>query len=217
MIESKESAYRTMALFLAVSLVIILVYIGIFEMIQFIETASGGLVHRTLVLNALLLVGAVFGVLVVYAGLRAKDLGLIGRKLPLAFVACILTWVLVQIIEGLAGFVGTGTIEFDTRWNTESPVLIGLLIGMLFGTALYEEVGYRGFLLVQFDMKMSGVTSNRYVQTTLALLISQTFFTLIHVPWRVMNQGWTISIVPDLVFSVFMNGLIYGLLYLRTE
>ncbi|MFW9802993.1 MAG: CPBP family intramembrane glutamic endopeptidase, partial [Candidatus Thorarchaeota archaeon] len=217
MIESKESAYRTMALFLAVSLVIILVYIGIFEMIQFIETASGGLVHRTLVLNVLLLVGAVFGVLVVYAGLRAKDLGLIGRKLPLAFVACILTWVLVQIIEGLAGFVGTGTMEFDTRWNTESPVLIGLLIGMLFGTALYEEVGYRGFLLVQFDMKMSGVTSNRYVQTTLALLISQTFFTLIHVPWRVMNQGWTISIVPDLVFSVFMNGLIYGLLYLRTE
>jgi membrane protease YdiL (CAAX protease family) len=217
MIESKESDYRTMVLFLAFSLVIILVYIGLFEIIQFIESASGGLVHRTLVLNAFLLLGPVLGVLVVYAGLRASDLGLIGRKLPLAFVACVLTWVLVQIMEGLVGFIGTGIMQFDTRWSTESPALIGLLIGMLFGTALYEEVGYRGFLLVQFDMKMSGVTSNRYVQTTLALLISQTFFTLIHIPWKVMNQGWTFDVFLDLVFSVFMNGLIYGLLYLRTE
>jgi membrane protease YdiL (CAAX protease family) len=217
MIESKESDYRTMALFLVFSLVIILVYIGLFEIIQSIESASRGLVHRTLVLNAFLLAGPVLGVLVVYAELGASDLGLIGRKLPLAFVACVLTWVLVQIMEGLVGFIGTGIMQFDTRWSTESPALIGLLIGMLFGTALYEEVGYRGFLLVQFDMKMSGVTSNRYVQTTLALLISQTFFTLIHIPWKVMNQGWTFDVFLDLVFSVFMNGLIYGLLYLRTE
>ncbi|MFX1273319.1 MAG: hypothetical protein ACFFAX_16675, partial [Promethearchaeota archaeon] len=159
MIESKESDYRTMALFLAISLVIILIYIGVFEIIQSIETVSGGLVHRTLVLNAVLMVVAVVGVLIVYAGLQTKDLGLIGRKIPLAFVACSLTWILVQIIEGLVGFAGTGTMEFDSRWNAESAALIGLLIGMLFGTALYEEVGYRGFLLVQFDMKMSGVTS----------------------------------------------------------
>ncbi|MFW9868523.1 MAG: lysostaphin resistance A-like protein, partial [Candidatus Thorarchaeota archaeon] len=217
MIESKESDYRTIVLFLAVSLVIILTYIWFFEIVQSIETVSGGLVHRTLVLNVPLLIGAIVLVLVVYGGLHANDLGLIGRKLPLAFVACLLTWILVQIMEGVAGFVAAGSAQFDPRWNTESPVLVGLLIGMLFGTALYEEVGFRGFLLVQFDVKMTDVTSNKYFRMALALVFSQALFTLVHIPWKVMNQGWTVTVFFDLIFSVFMNGLIYGILYLRTE
>jgi len=88
---------------------------------------------------------------------------------------------------------------------------------MLFGTALYEEVGYRGFLLVQFDMKMAHVTSNKYFRLALALLFSQALFMLVHIPWKVVNEGWTVNIFFDLIFSVFMNGLIYGVLYLRTE
>ncbi|MFW9789498.1 MAG: hypothetical protein ACFFE1_17665, partial [Candidatus Thorarchaeota archaeon] len=96
MIESRESNYRTIILFLVISLAIILVYIGLFEMVQTIELASGGLVHRTLVLNALLLIVAVFGVLIVYGGFQVKDLGLIGRKLKLAVIICIITWVLIQ-------------------------------------------------------------------------------------------------------------------------
>ncbi|MFW9793694.1 MAG: lysostaphin resistance A-like protein, partial [Candidatus Thorarchaeota archaeon] len=217
MIESKESNYRTIVFFIVVSLVIILAYIWVFEIVQSIETASGGLVHRTLVLNAVLLVGTILLVLMVYGGFQAQDLGLLGRKLPLAFIACLLTWIFVQIMEGLAGFVGAGSMQFDPSWVTEAPALVGLLIGMLFGTALYEEAGFRGFLLVQFDMKMTGVTSNRYFRITLALLISQALFTLVHIPWKVVNQGWTVSVVFDLIFSVFMNGLIYGILYLRTE
>lgn len=217
LIESRESDYKTIILFLMISLTIVLVYIGLFEIVQTIELVTGGLVHRTLVLNVLLLAGAIFGVLILYGGFQVKDLGLIGRKLRLAVVVFIITWVLVQIMEGFAGFIGTGAIEIDTRWSTESPALIGLLIGMLFGTAFYEEVGFRGFLLVQFDLKMRRFSSNRYLQLVLALLISQTFFTLIHVPWKVVNQGWTLTVFLDLVFSVFMNGLIYGILYLRTE
>ncbi|MFW9798984.1 MAG: CPBP family intramembrane glutamic endopeptidase [Candidatus Thorarchaeota archaeon] len=219
MIESKESDYKTMTLFLVISFVIILFYIGLYQVgiIQTIEVTSGGLVHRTLVLNALLLVGTVLGVLVLYGRLLGRDFGLWGRKLPLALAIGVMTWTLVQIIEGLAAFISTGVVELETGWNTEAPALIGLLIGMLFGTALYEEVGFRGFLLVQFDMKMRDITTNRYLQVTLALLVSQMFFTLIHIPWKVMNQGWTMTVFFDLVFSVFMNGLIYGVLYLRTE
>ncbi|MFW9767264.1 MAG: CPBP family intramembrane glutamic endopeptidase [Candidatus Thorarchaeota archaeon] len=217
MIESKESDYRTIILFMAVSLVIILAYIWLFEIVQSIEAVSGGLIHRTLLLNVPLLIGAIVLVLVVYGGLQAKDFGLVGRKLPLAFVACLLTWVFVQVMEGVASIVGTGSAQFNPIWSTEATVLVGLLIGMLFGTALYEEVGFRGFLLVQFDMKMTDVTSNKYFRITLALLFSQALFTLVHIPWKVMNQGWTVSVFFDLIFSVFMNGLIYGVLYLRTE
>lgn len=217
MIESKESDYRTIVLFLTISLVIIFAYIGLFDIVQSIETASEGLIHRTLVLNVALLAGAIFLVLIVYGKLQAKDLGLVGRKLPIAFVVCLLIWALVQMIEGVVGFAYAGSVQFDTRWSTEATVLIGLLIGMLFGTALYEEVGYRGFLLVQFDMMMAHITSNRYFRLALALLFSQALFMLVHIPWKVVNEGWTLTVFFDLIFSVFINGLIYGILYLRTE
>jgi len=215
-IESKESNYKTMTLFLAISLAIVLVYIGMYQVgiIQSIEMASGGLVHRTLVLNALLLIGAVLGVLFFYGRLQTKDVGLMGRKLPLAFVVGVTTWVLVQIIEGVAGFISSGFIMIEPE---EALGSIGLLIGMLVGTALYEEVGFRGFLLVQFDMKLKDALTYRCLRVALALLISQMFFTLIHIPWKVMNDGWTMTVFFELVFSVFLNGLIYGVLYLRTE
>ncbi len=219
MIESRESNYGTMALFFVTSLVIVMLYLGLYEIgiIQSVELASGGLIHRTLILNTLLLALAVFGILVLYGRLQTRDLGLIGRKLPIAIAVGLVSWILVQMVEGLASFVGTGVVELETGWSTDAPALIGLLIGMLFGTALYEEVGYRGFLLIQFDIKMKEVTTNRYLQVALALIFSQTLFTLIHIPWKVMNQGWTMTVLLDLVFSVFMNGLIYGVLYLRTE
>jgi membrane protease YdiL (CAAX protease family) len=215
-IESKESDYRTMTLFVVVSLIIVLVYIGLYQVgiIQSIEVASGGLVHRTLVLNVLLLIGAVLGVLFFYGSLQAKDVGLMGRKLPVALVVGVITWVLVQIIEGVASFIYSGIIMIEPE---EALGSTGLLIGMLFGTALYEEVGFRGFLLVQFDIKLKDAFTNRYLQVAVALLISQMFFTLIHIPWKVMNDGWIMTVFFELVFSVFLNGLIYGVLYLRTE
>jgi membrane protease YdiL (CAAX protease family) len=215
-IESKESDYRTMTLLVVVSLIIVLVYIGLYQVgiIQSIEVASGGLVHRTLVLNVLLLIGAVLGVLFFYGSLQAKDVGLMGRKLPVALVVGVITWVLVQIIEGVASFIYSGIIMIEPE---EALGSTGLLIGMLFGTALYEEVGFRGFLLVQFDIKLKDAFTNRYLQVAVALLISQMFFTLIHIPWKVMNDGWIMTVFFELVFSVFLNGLIYGVLYLRTE
>ena len=64
---------------------------------------------------------------------------------------------------------------------------------------------------------MESATTNRPLQITLALILSQTLFVLLHLPWKILNQGWTTAVLLDLLFSVFMNGIIYGLLYLRTE
>ncbi len=219
MIVSKESDYKTMILFFVVSIVIVILYLGIYlaGIIQSIEEVSGGLVHRTLILNSLLLVTAVYGILILYGKLQGRDIGLIVKKLPIAITIGLMTWILVQIIEGILGYVEVGSIELNQQWNTESLALIGLFIGMFFGTALYEEVGYRGFFLIQFSMKMQRVVENRYLQIIIALVVSQALFTILHIPWKVMNQGWTIIVLQELLFSVFVNGVIYGLLYLRTE
>jgi len=218
MMLSKESDYKTMALFFVVSVVIVILYLGIYlvGIIQSIEEVSLGLVQRTLILNSLLLVIAVFGILILYGKLQGRDVGLVIKKLPIAIVIGFVTWILIQIIEGIMGYAGMGSVELNQQWNTEGPALIGLLVGMLFGTALYEEVGYRGFFLIQFSMKMKRVVENRYLQVIIALIISQALFTILHIPWKVMNQGWTLIVLQELLFSVFMNGVIYGLLYLRT-
>lgn len=219
MLESKESDYRTMILFFVVSLVVVLLYLLVYQfgVVQFLEDFSGGLLHRTLILNVLLMLIAVYGFLVLKEKLQWKDFGIVGGKLPIAIVVGLITWLLVQMIDGIASYIYTGSIQLEPKWSTDSLGLIGLLIGMLFGTALYEEIGYRGFLLVQFRMKMEEVTRNRILEIVLALIASQTLFTLLHIPWQVFNQGWTTTVLFDLLFSVFMNGIIYGLLYLRTE
>jgi len=219
MLESKESDYRTMILFFVVSLVVVLLYLLVYQfgVVQFLEDFSGGLLHRTLILNVLLMLIAVYGFLVLKEKLQWKDFGIVGGKLPIAIVVGLITWLLVQMIDGIASYIYTGSIQLEPKWSTDSLGLIGLLIGMLFGTALYEEIGYRGFLLVQFRMKMEEATRNRILEIVLALIASQTLFTLLHIPWQVFNQGWTTTVLFDLLFSVFMNGIIYGLLYLRTE
>lgn len=214
-----ESDNMTILFFIASTFAILLSFMSLYRIgvVQAIQEMSKGLIHSTLLSNALLLVGAVYLVLINHGEMTAEDLGLRVEKLPLAVAAGIVIWASIQILEGIAGYAISGTIAFESSWRTEGTARIGLLTGMLFGTALFEEVGFRGFLLVQFMAKLGKVVENRTLSISLALLASQTFFTLVHVPWKVMNQGWTTAVILDLMFSVFMNGMIYGLFYLRTR
>ena len=219
MILSKEADYRTITLFFVVSFIVVLLYLLAYQfgIIQYVEELTGGLLHRTLILNAFLILTAIYGILIFWKKLELRDFGLITQKLPTAIVVALVTWFLIQMIEGIISYIYTGSIELEPGWTTDSLGLIGLLVGMLFGTALYEETGYRGFLLIQFRMKMEDVTRNKLAQITLALIVSQILFTVLHIPWKVLNQGWTTDVFFDLLFSVFVNGIIYSLLYLRTE
>jgi len=218
-VSANESNSFTILLFMTSTLIILILFSSLYRIgaVQAIQEMSKGLIHSTLLLNALLLVGAVYGVLIGHGKMKVEDLGLTVEKLPLAFIFGIAIWISIQIIEGIIGYAINGTIALESSWTTKGTARIGLLIGMLFGTALFEEIGFRGFLLVQFITKLGRVVKNRVLSTSLALLTSQTFFTLVHVPWKMMNQGWTTAVFLDLLFSVFMNGVIYGLLYLRTR
>jgi len=218
-ISANESNSMTIILFIASTLMILILFLSLYRIgvVQAIQDISKGLIHSTLLLNALLLAGAVYGVLISYGKMKVEDLGLTVEKLPLAFAFGIVLWISIQIIEGIVGYAISGTIAIESSWRTEGTARIGLLIGMLFGTALFEEIGFRGFLLVQFITKLGRIVKNKVLLISLALLTSQTFFTLMHVPWKMMDQGWTTAVFLDLLFSVFMNGIIFGLVYLRTQ
>ncbi|MFX0056884.1 MAG: lysostaphin resistance A-like protein [Candidatus Hodarchaeota archaeon] len=201
------------------SFIIILLFILLYQtgIIQSIELSTIGLINRSLILGLLLFATSIIGILILYGKMNLEDLGLKGKDLPLAIVIGIVIWISVQIIEGIIGYVRFGMLVIDPLWNTESSVLIGLLIAMVFGIALFEETGFRGFLLIQFNIMFEKPIRSKSLRIILALFFSQIFFTLIHLPWKVYIQGWTESVFFDLIFSVFLNGIIFGLFYLRTR
>lgn len=222
MIEKKRNQIlevnnKTIALFIIASFTILLLYIVLYKtgIVQAVQDITRGLIHQTLLLNVAELIGAVYGVLFLYGKMKAGDLGLKFEKLPIAVTVGAVIWIAIQVIEAVIGYSRHGSITIEPSWGTQGTELIGLLIGMFFGTALFEEIGFRGFLLFQFKTKLEKM-ANSVVLIGLSLILSQVFFALLHVPWKVMNQGWTTTVVLDIVFSAFMNGIIYGLLYLRT-
>lgn len=216
--QSLEVNNKTIALFIIASFTILLLYIVLYKtgIVQAVQDITRGLIHQTLLLNVAELIGAVYGVLFLYGKMKAGDLGLKFEKLPIAVTAGAVIWIAIQVIEAVIGYSRYGSITIEPSWGTQGTELIGLLIGMFFGTALFEEIGFRGFLLFQFKTKLGKKMANSVVLIGLSLILSQVFFALLHVPWKVMNQGWTTTVVLDIVFSAFMNGIIYGLLYLRT-
>lgn len=213
----ENSKTRLILLFWISSLAVLLIFIYLYQMglPQIIQEMSRELIHRTLLSNVLLLICSVYGVLIRYGGMKAETLGLDPKKIHIAVKLAVIIWISVQMIQGLVGYTTNGRISIDPSWEKDSNSNIGILIGMLLGTAFYEEIGFRGFLLTQFII--NNQERNRTHAIALALVESQILFTALHIPWKVMSLGWTKAIIPDLVFSVFMNGIIFGLLYLRTQ
>ena len=176
-----------------------------------------GSVCRILILNTLLIAGPIVGVLLWYEKLSSKDIGLDWRKLPFTILSWVGIWLLIQGIELVAGVLLRGSAEIDPVWSGGGLAIIALLVGHLLGTALYEEMAFRGFLLRQCFLCLDRWTKNRQVPSTaVAILVSQLAFTLFHVPWKLLTQGWSANLAGELS-GVLLTGTIYSLLYLRTD
>ena len=81
-------------------------------------------------------------------------------------------------------------------------------------TALWEETAFRGFLLPQLYLKLSG---HRWVRLWGALLLSQIVFAAAHIPAHVMIRHLTgLPLLRMLLLQGFA-GILLGLLYLRTR
>jgi membrane protease YdiL (CAAX protease family) len=209
----------TIGLFLVLSFFVVGAYLAVYWIgfVQMGRHPTEGLVYRILGLNALLIVGQVVGVLLWYEKLSLQDIGIVWGKLPLAMLLWVGLWLLVQGIELVAGLLIRGNAEIDPAWSGGGLAIMALLVGHLLGTALYEEMAFRGFLLRQCFLSLHRWTKNRQVlSVALAILVSQLAFTLLHVPWKLLTQGWSANMMGELS-GVLLTGIIYSLLYLRTD
>jgi membrane protease YdiL (CAAX protease family) len=178
--------------------------------------ATRGLVNPTLVAG---LAGTVvIGIILLFGRLRKEDVGIRWNRLPSAALIAVFAWVLAQLIGAVIDFAVTGTLSLESSWSKYGlPVMLGLLIGQLFGNALLEEITFRGFLLPQLYLKLVGPRPGQHkrTRTVIALVLSQGIFVLMHIPNRLGQGNTALEWIVDFA-SVFVLGAIFALVYLRT-
>jgi uncharacterized protein len=207
-------------LIIAVVIADIVLTIGVvaaftYDLFSAISRPTGRLISDTMVANIFLLVIVVGGMMLWWGKLRPRDLGLVREHLPQAVVFTVTLWVLAQAISVLYS-LATGTqIALNPSWERGVTVVLGSLIGQLFGNALYEEITFRGFLLPQVYRKFEGWVSSPGARMAGALVASQLVFALIHIPIR-LYSGMALAELPASLAWVFVLGLLFAGVYLLT-
>lgn len=185
-----------------------------------VQRATGGLIDETLIANLIIFAVVVVGIVFGLGKLRPRDVGLRTAQIGPAVVATILIWVWMQIAIGVWSLASGHGLSIDPTWAKFGALaVLGNLLGQFFGNALYEETVWRGVTLPQFyrrcakrwpakrDLSMAALIA--------ALVISQGLFALRHIPVRIWN-GFTFSDLPVTLAGLFVTGVIFALLYLRT-
>lgn len=187
-------------------------------LIGFLEESHGWL-SGTLVANLALLVIVVGGCLCVVGRARPRDLGMRLRALPAAIGVTAAIWLLLHATAALAIVVDGGKLGWSVMAQRAPRTLVTELAGQVFGNALFEEILFRGCLLVQAVLWFArNETSPTRSAVWSGLLSSQAVFALQHVSNRLANDAWpdAATAASDLGM-LFVHGLFFAGLFLRTR
>jgi membrane protease YdiL (CAAX protease family) len=185
-----------------------------------VERFTKGLVNATLMVN-LVIIGLIGFALFVKPGpLRVGDAGLNFSNLKVGLLFTLGLWIIVQLIEAIFSLITTGQLSLTANWATfGATVIIGQVIGQLFGNALYEEVIYRGLVFPQLQLKFScfkWFSSKPGWSLVAALIASQVLFALRHIAVRLYEGTFGLELLLSLGI-VTLLGLFFALVYLRTK
>lgn len=161
------------------------------------------------------------GVMMLWGGLRRRDLGLDHptTQIVQALAVSVGFWSALQLAISAVVLVREGVVTANPAFTNGSGLglLGGLVVEQWLGNALHEEVIFRGFLLVQMTlylMRSKSLSTQRSVLT--AVVASQVVFALMHLPHRVLAGVSGTSLIVYLAL-VFACGLLYAVLYLRSK
>jgi CAAX protease family protein len=183
-----------------------------------IAQATSGLILPTLVFYLLSIIIIVVILFMLFGKLKLKDLGVESDKVKQAFFITIILWITINCVCAISSLLVDGGINWHSSWAEKGIlVVIGIFFGQIFGNAFYEEIAFRGFLLPQFYLKFGGTGEGNTKQKLLvALIVSQLYFALIHIPHRLVNNVSGPTLMIDL-FMTFLMGIIFAVYFLRTK
>jgi uncharacterized protein len=212
----KETSWRAILLFS----VLYCIYISFVNFVVFrsdildpLARLTRGLVNQTLILNLFSVIIFVFIIISKYGKLSFHDLGLKKNRILSAAAAILTLWISIQLLNIIVSLIISGKPVIYSGWSKNGvTVVFGNFFAQLFGNCLFEELAFRGFLLVQICKKLRNKKWNLFTQ----VFVSQLLFALIHIPNRIMAGMDVVSILTSLVF-VLIIGVLFSAAYLITD
>jgi hypothetical protein len=127
-------------------------------------------------------------------------------------------WLVMQFVVAWPLLRAGEPLELDPVWVSAGVLAgVGPLVGQLLGNALYEEVVFRGFLLVQLHKwARRRLPDMPELALGLALVSSQLLFAIVHIPNRIVSHGVAPGALAPALVLPFLVGILLGLVYYRT-
>lgn len=212
----KETGWSTILLFS----ILYCLYVTFINLVVFksnilhpISNVTGGLINQTLTVNIVSVLIFVFIIILKHGRLSLFDIGFKKNRLLSAIAAIFILWIFMQLLNILVGLIISGKPIISYDWSKYGALrMFGSIIGQLFGNALFEEIAFRGFLLIQICKKLRGTKRELFT----GVAVSQLLFALIHIPNRILGGMNTIEILPSLII-VFILGVLFATVYLVTD
>lgn len=213
-------SWRTIGIVAALQVVVaVLVNQVLFALpvVRTVARVSGGWVQPTLVAAVVVLV-CVVGVGIAWLGrLRMADVYWRTDLLLPALAASAAVWAAAQLLVAAAEILRGHPLDWHPSWARAGVGVVGgALLAQVAGNALVEETVFRGFLLPQLTRRLRHVARGSVATLALALLGSQLFFALYHLPNRLFARMPLGEIGADAALLLLM-GTVFALLFLLTR
>jgi uncharacterized protein len=216
--ESKKVSIKFLIMFFAAFTVFtigIIAFVYGSGILNGLTELTKGLVQRALLPNIAIILIFVYGLLILYRKLKPRELGLEREKVLQAAFVIALVILILQISSTVISIISDKTLTLGNLWSKVSiSTALGILICQLLVVAVQEEIIFRGFLMPQVYLRIK--KDNYIMRMILALVISQGLFAIWHIPIRVFSGMSLISTTISLI-TVFMLGIIFALIYIRTD
>lgn len=175
--------------------------------------AGNGIINQSLMVNLNNL--ALFLILIVVIGrVTPWELGLKdGERLNKAVSIVFTTWLTIQMLNVIAGVTAPLSSNFNSQWTELGVVpVIGIFFGHLFGKVLFEELVFRGFLMVQLIKRFEPTGYSK----VLGIMAGMTVYLVTQLMGKDL-EGLSDRALLPVVAGVLLYGTLYSVLYLLTD
>ncbi|HBS87556.1 MAG: hypothetical protein A2W91_00180 [Bacteroidetes bacterium GWF2_38_335] len=153
----------------------------------------------------------IFSILIFYVGkLKIKDLLLDRKRIKLGLKWTLILWIITNLFSIIYLIITKDELKITDSIN----VSIGEFIGQLFGNAALEEMLFRGLFFIQFYLLFGQKVNNKFA-IILAILVSQVFWSVVHIPNRLLNRQIE-HLILELI-RLFIYGVILTIIFIKTK
>ena len=197
---------------LAISVAVIWSVLFRWSGLDVVRHATAGVIQPTFV--AALVIFALVGA-VMYAGsISLQDAGLALSDLRRALVVLLVVASGIQLGLVASALIADGELHAGPAIHDDPGNVAGNVIAQLLGTALVEEVAFRGFLLRQLVIRARDRYGDRR-GLALAVSAAALLFALYHIPQRMSLGLRGFDLIGSLAV-VWFGGVLASYLYLRS-